>query len=785
MELVIDELDTELLQEDLLLSARFGSVRRQVVASRALGQSLLFPKVAEGKEPQTIRFDLLSRTDSAWVVLRPGDDRYEVSFKGAEWKAPRSLTVRTTASPAGSLAEGCSSRIASPAASPKHAATSGATNGASFGLGSGGTDKAKSMAQDAKDYLEQHQIVGFFHALLHTVIRERPLDPYEFMSAQFPRNLAEAAERLPLVEEIKRLRAKNDILVKEVEELRRRNRDLQSQVKEASSGPITIANGADAGSPKGKSVGTSGFHMSLHRRPTILDESRETTPRLGGPSGDASPCSASLQVSLMLQSESMPRRVVTRSCSSSTLLLPSAESLMMPEGIPSRGSKATVSFTAGGAAKADDQAINEGLDKFWARLRGEGNAEDEVRVFRQSVTTGRWTLYCAGGKATKPSQYASKRAIPRVTEIPRHEPRCPFCVGNEHKTPDPLLAFDELGNECDVGELPVGWRVRVIPNIFPLLVTPPGLYDESYTTKLKNIPHSAVAEGKHQNFDLAALCAGSELDDGRTLFRQVNAVGYSEVIVENHQHNGLLAIVSAEQVALGLRALQSRGRVLVRRPGVRQLMYFKQYGALSGGSLVHPHMQVVTLPLLTPETQNRLSRALTYHARFGTCAVCQAHIRETSGSGVHSARLVHESKHFIVVVPFASNQYRVSLVPKNHSPSWLGISREEVEDMAATLQLVMEGIYRALDDPEYNIYIFSMDNEQEVGPGRDAVHWVLEIHPRFPAELGGMELASGIRVISGLPEDWAQTLSKTIRGLLAEREVANRPAPKASPHYYA
>lgn len=56
------------------------------------------------------------------------------------------------------------------------------------------------------------------------------------------------------------------------------------------------------------------------------------------------------------------------------------------------------------------------------------------------------------------------------------------------------------------------------------------------------------------------------------------------------------------------------------------MLYFKQYGALSGGSLVHPHMQVVSLPLLTPETHNRLERAWNHYHKLGECAVCKARL---------------------------------------------------------------------------------------------------------------------------------------------------------------
>jgi len=306
------------------------------------------------------------------------------------------------------------------------------------------------------------------------------------------------------------------------------------------------------------------------------------------------------------------------------------------------------------------------------------------------------------------------------------------------------------------------------------MVTPLNAYGKDFTEKLNLIPHSQVARGRHSNSILKFNETTDKENQENVSFRQIDAIGYSEVVIEHKVHNALLAKVNAEHVSLGLRALQARGRVLASRPGVRQLLYFKQYGALSGGSLVHPHMQVITLPLLTPETQNRLQRAAMYYDRFGVCSVCHCLRDEPLGHGAASPRLLHESKHFLVVVPFASRLYRCTIVPKQHRCSWLEISQEEVEDLAFVLQLVMEAIFQYLDDPEYNIYFFSVDCEEEV-PEKKAVHWTAEVHPRFPAERGGMELASGIAVISGLPEDWAQELRNAIQDRLHTRSACCEP----------
>ncbi|CAE7426696.1 DNAJB11, partial [Symbiodinium microadriaticum] len=42
-----------------------------------------------------------------------------------------------------------------------------------------------SQTAVAKEYLEAHELLPFVRALLQTVIRDRPLDPYSFIAEQF------------------------------------------------------------------------------------------------------------------------------------------------------------------------------------------------------------------------------------------------------------------------------------------------------------------------------------------------------------------------------------------------------------------------------------------------------------------------------------------------------------------------------------------------------------------------------------------------------------------------
>jgi len=76
---------------------------------------------------------------------------------------------------------------------------------------------------------------------------------------------------------------------------------------------------------------------------------------------------------------------------------------------------------------------------------------------RKDPIVGRWVII-AKSRAKRPSDFTS---TPRL-----HSGEfCPFCEGNEDKTPSEILAYRNKGGEANRE----GWRVRVVPNKFPAL----------------------------------------------------------------------------------------------------------------------------------------------------------------------------------------------------------------------------------------------------------------------------------------------------------------------------
>ena len=76
---------------------------------------------------------------------------------------------------------------------------------------------------------------------------------------------------------------------------------------------------------------------------------------------------------------------------------------------------------------------------------------------REDLLTGARVIV-APGRSVRPDTFRTD-----APELPSSVPACPFCAGNEHETP-PEVARRGAGDP----ETP-GWRVRVVPNKYPLV----------------------------------------------------------------------------------------------------------------------------------------------------------------------------------------------------------------------------------------------------------------------------------------------------------------------------
>src|SRR4051794_6215406 len=153
---------------------------------------------------------------------------------------------------------------------------------------------------------------------------------------------------------------------------------------------------------------------------------------------------------------------------------------------------------------------------------------------------------------------APGRALRPDTFRVQHEPApptvadCPFCAGNEHETPPEVARIGPGAPDAP------GWRVRVVPNKYPIV--------------------------------------GDGVD------------GAHEVVMLSPGHNADIGRLTIEQAIDVFAALRDRARFHLDR-GCAYAQAFVNHGKAAGASIAHPHAQLVALDIVPERVISIVERA--------------------------------------------------------------------------------------------------------------------------------------------------------------------------------
>lgn len=323
---------------------------------------------------------------------------------------------------------------------------------------------------------------------------------------------------------------------------------------------------------------------------------------------------------------------------------------------------------------------------------------------RQNIATRDWVIISTE-RAQRPDQFVQQHHT-HPTERPIFDPRCPFCPGNEEEELE-QLRIPATGD----------WQLRVVRNKYPALHEGPG---------------EAVRYSEKLN-------------------RMIPGIGYHEVLIESRLHNTSPATQAIEEVERTLMGFQRRGLVYRSDPRVEQMIFFKNHGSTAGTSLMHPHSQMVALPVVPSTIRMRSTEARRFFEDNGHCVYCQM----LNDEELDQHRLITTSKHFVAFIPFAAlSPFHTWICPRRHAASFLSATADEIADLAVVMRDVLRRIYIGLNDPDYN-YVIRSSPEYEFGARY--LHWYMVIIPRV-SQSAGFEMGSGMFINTALPEQSAQFL---------------------------
>lgn len=279
----------------------------------------------------------------------------------------------------------------------------------------------------------------------------------------------------------------------------------------------------------------------------------------------------------------------------------------------------------------------------------------------------------------RPQEYAEEQ---KQTE----QKNCIFCPGNEKLTPP---ATTQIGNP---------WKMRVIPNAFPAL-TPENKYDLQRHNKYYTF---SPGYGKH------------------------------EIIIETNDHNKKQWDYTEKEIQELLELYQTRTKELDKND-IRYVSVFKNYGPKGGASIVHEHSQIIAIPIIPSDIQEKIIAT----QKFMNCPYCEIVENEKK-----SDRKCFENEDYAAFCPYAPIfNFEIWVLPKKHTGKMHN---------PKALAEILKKIFKKLG--ELNC---SYDYFIHYSPKGHSLHWQMIISPRI-ATWAGFEYSTGTIINSVSPESAAK-----------------------------
>ena len=323
---------------------------------------------------------------------------------------------------------------------------------------------------------------------------------------------------------------------------------------------------------------------------------------------------------------------------------------------------------------------------------------------RKDPITGRWVII-ATDRGKRPSDF-----VKETVQIKGGF--CPFCYGNEDKTPPEILCYRSDGG----GRNSPGWNLRVVSNKFPAL-------------------------GIEGNLNR----------QGEGLFDKMNGIGAHEVIIETPDHQATLATISEQAVEDVFWAFRDRMLDLKKDRRLRYILIFKNHGEAAGASIEHSHSQLIALPIVPKLVREEIDGSKAHFSFKERCVYCDI-IRQELDSG---SRVIDENQDFVIIAPYAPRfPFETWILPKTHDACFENAQKREYQNLSKILRTILLKVDRVLDYPAYNLVIHTSPIVETIN---DFYHWHIELMPKL-SKIAGFEWGTGFYINPVPPEDSAKFL---------------------------
>lgn len=276
---------------------------------------------------------------------------------------------------------------------------------------------------------------------------------------------------------------------------------------------------------------------------------------------------------------------------------------------------------------------------------------------------------------------------------------CPFCAGREVMTPPEVYRTGAGDPETK------GWRVRVVPNLYPIV-------DTSGSAATGDRPGATRVTGAH------------------------------EVVILSPDHTASFGRLDDAAAVEVLTVIRDRVRFHLD-VGHAYVQAFVNQGKAAGASIAHPHAQVVALDFVPPAVEGALER-------FTTADLVARELADAGGDG-----LAIVDGPAPVWSPFAAFvPYGMRVAHRSTRARFDEATDAEIGVVAIALRDALAALHGVLGEAPYNVVF----RTAPPGPAGE-FHWHVDVLPRTTL-VAGFEEGTGLLVNVVAPEQAAVLLRK-------------------------
>jgi UDPglucose--hexose-1-phosphate uridylyltransferase len=280
---------------------------------------------------------------------------------------------------------------------------------------------------------------------------------------------------------------------------------------------------------------------------------------------------------------------------------------------------------------------------------------------------------------------------------------CPFCAGNESRTPPDLARVP--------ADPTVPWRARIVPNTFPITVPFP---------RQRGVEEPREAGGIH------------------------------DVVIESPQHDRSILDIDADAWHDVWSLCRQRLAMAASLNSLGWATVFKNSGPKAGASLEHIHSQIVGIDVVPPAIDAELIAVRRDATTFPRLLE----------SARRDGRVVAERSDLVALVPPAPRQpYETWIMTTCPEPYFHTTSPARVAAVAELTRDIVARLERLAPGCHYNWWLHQAPFPRSLADEWVAAswHWHFEIVPRL-SEFAGFEIGTGCHITTRSAEESARML---------------------------